>query len=200
MRRKHYDDADDDGCEVKDGEGVRVRLDFADAAVRDYLRRTAVDAAVARHMVGCAHRPGYVQDVLEFSASFSVKDSADLADAFARRQKAFDDLELRSQNAWRQPLNAMSPPPPEPAAQWPDENGNGNGDDDEDNGDDLAVAQRRRDDAYEARNARGDDAWRNPPNPYVGGLSNYGGTLDPRKVDRSRRFGAKRCCGETRQS
>jgi hypothetical protein len=40
-----------------------------------------------------------------------------------------------------------------------------------------------REDAYQARNARGDAAWRNPPSIYsntpVGNLSGNGGALDP---------------------
>jgi hypothetical protein len=41
----------------------------------------------------------------------------------------------------------------------------------DDDDDSLEAAQRRRDDAYEARNARGDNAWRNP------------GQLDPSRAD-----------------
>jgi hypothetical protein len=185
MRRKIRDDFDN--CEVRDGEIVRCPVMLMDSGGR--RRRVLIGDALADHLRFARHRPGYVADALAHSTKIPQR----LADAMADRERAYRLRDQRGDNAWKTPLNAMPPPPPEPAAQWdPDKNGDddenengngGNGGDDHDDENALARAQQARDDAYEARRIRGDNAWRSPPNPYTSGLSNYGGTLDPGRAD-----------------
>jgi hypothetical protein len=125
MSKQHrrYNTDDDDGDRLlADGESIHVRMDMMDSAQRAVRRHfsctTTTDAIRATGL----HKPGPVQDALS-NVRMSTQDAARLAGAIAGRQFAFDQLEERSRNAWKNgppSMNAMPPPPPEPAAQWDD--------------------------------------------------------------------------------
>jgi hypothetical protein len=168
--------------EVRDGETVHSRMMMLNHGGR--ARRVNVGDAMRDYMRFASHRPGYVQD----SLASSTRLPRSLLDAMAERQRIFDAAARRGDNAWRTPLVSM------PKENWdqrqPVNSPDDDPDDDENSGDDengevdLETLQRMREDAYQARNARGDSAYKNPPNPYGGNLSNYGGVLDPREADR----------------
>jgi len=154
--------------EVADGESVSSRMMMLDHAGRP--RR--VD----------------ISDTMQ-DAAYAGNIPRSLRDAMAERARIFDQAAKRGDNKWREPLvsNSALVPPYDQRQSAYDPNGD---DDDEENGADengefdLDKLMQAKEDAYQARNARGDSAYKNPPNPYGGNLSNYGGVLDPREADR----------------
>jgi hypothetical protein len=167
---------------VKDGETVRVTL--ADSMARRQ-RRVIADAVAHDCRVFAGHRPGQCADA--FGPALSM-DGA-FSTAFAMREQAFADLCRRSVNAWRtgDAVVAIAKPLAEPlnlAGPLPEPDDNDDNDNDDNNGDPLAKAMEDRERARLERDQRGDSAYKNPPSPYGGNLSNYGGVLDPREADR----------------
>jgi hypothetical protein len=77
-------------------------------------------------------------------------------------------------------LNVAGTLPPDDAD---DDDDNDDNNDNNSNSDPLAKAMEDRERARLERNQRGDSAYKNPPNPYGGNLSHYGGMLDPREAD-----------------
>lgn len=168
--------------EVADGESVSSRMMMLDHAGRP--RRVDISDTMRNYMRFASHRPGPVQD-----AAYAGNIPRSLRDAMAERARIFDQAAKRGDNKWREPLvsNSALVPPYDQRQSAYDPNGD---DDDEENGADengefdLDKLMQAKEDAYQARNARGDSAYKNPPNPYGGNLSNYGGVLDPREADR----------------
>jgi hypothetical protein len=103
MRRRRYrDHRFDDGNDVlRDGESVRVML-FDAGPGRPPLGVNVGDA-MDSYMHFAAHRP-HDASSLAYAAYPLQRDSRSLADAMRDRQRAFDELQARSENAWRKPL------------------------------------------------------------------------------------------------
>ena len=177
MKRRRYDT--DDGDDIVPP-GGRVRVVLNDAA----RQRRALSDAVSRHMSGAGgHRPMQCTDALRYGGYSLALDARVLADAFAARDRAFRDLERRSAEAWKQSLNAT---PPENYDQLKPPRDDNEDEADDDNGEpDLDKLMQAKEDAYQARNARGDAAYKNPPSIYTSGnLSGNGGVLDPTTASR----------------
>jgi hypothetical protein len=192
MKRRRIHDYEHEGPDViPPGGSVHVPAFLMDHGGR--RRRVSVGDALADHMRFASHRPGYVQDALAYSTRIPRR----LADAIEAKERAYRLRDQRGDNAWKTPLNQTSPASYDQRDPLPpDDDPNGNRNDDDDDGDEdhddenaLARAQQARDDAYEARRIRGDNAWRDmggtlAANTPVGNLSGNGGTLDPREADR----------------
>jgi hypothetical protein len=196
-RHRHYFDADEAPDVLPPNTGIRVTLADSQSARQ---RRTLRDMVASDAQCWAGHRPGPLTDHA-FSRSLMMDARFDLANAMRDQAHA----EQYSRQLWRdgpavvrlgpaeatpvaRPLNSPPPlneplaigetptrPPLDPVGE------NGNGDDDDDP---LAKAMADRERARLERDQRGDSAYKNPPNPYGGNLSNYGGVLDPREADR----------------
>jgi hypothetical protein len=184
-RRRQTNDWDDDGDIVKDGEGVRVRMEMCDSVQRQVRDQRTINDALSRHQALAAHRPGFCKDILRWSAYDAALEHG-LRDAIEARDAAYEERTRRGDEAWKHLGDAA---PDQPDQQMPPGILNGNGDDNDDDEDDdddddseLAKAQRARDQAYQQMRIRGDNAWRD-----MGGTS-YGALparpLDPSAPDR----------------
>jgi hypothetical protein len=180
-RRKRYHDSDDGNEVIQDGQSIHVPY-LTDAGRYRHPARTALTDAL-RVYGTLGHKPMPVIDQL--ADTVTVHDCADLRRLFEARDRAFADLEQRSQNAWRRPfadappLNAKPPLPPEPAARYPDEGEDKDNNNGERDPADLEEAIKARDRAYLERGRLGDERWRTA------------GITDPAEADRVMRQSAQ---------
>jgi hypothetical protein len=144
---KIYDDDEATPDIIPDGCGVRVPVMLMDGGRRNVSDELRISRAFS------GYRPGYAIDVLRYGTFDAVPDGSRLADGVAERERAFRDLEIRSQNAWRWRMTD---------ARRIEQLGNEHGEEDiDDPDDDLDTDEDPRIAALAERDARGNNAWRN---------------------------------------